>query len=315
VRRNIKEIIAAIVVVITLVAIPYAIFGNAPWANSGSMRVIHLTAVTNDGVWTDAKVNASNYWTQKYKPAHLVIQNGEKVLLRLSSSDVTHSFYVPELNIGPIIVDGGHTEEVVIQSEKPGNYTYYCIIVCGECHYYMQGTVSIVNTKSDINAVNGIVTTSCEIHNHSQKQSTFIETGYFLYNQKGCVTCHGKNGSGGVYNPNYINRTIPELNTLADKMKLYWREDADTVIKLLESGDDLAALEDDPPFRSYNRFLAQYNSMRTKIKDGTSDLQMIDPQGPIPPLYMPSWEENLTSKEIDAIIAYLISEYSWESTD
>jgi plastocyanin len=314
-KWNVKEMLAAIVVVITIVALPYAIFGNAPWTNLGSMRVIHLTAVTNDGVWTDATVNASNYWTKKYKPAHIVIENGEEVLLRLSSSDVTHSFYVPELNIGPIIVDGGHTEEVVIQSEKLGNYTYYCIIVCGECHYYMQGTVSIVDPDSEGNFTEGIVKKSCDIQNYSRKQSSLIDTGYFLYNQKGCVTCHGQNGSGGVHNPNYINRTVPELNTLADKMKLYWQEDADTILKLLEMDVDLAALEDDPPFRSYNRFLAQYNSIRTKILEGASDLQMTDPQGPIPPLYMPSWEENLNNKEIDAIIAYLISEYSWESTD
>jgi plastocyanin len=312
---HIKEFVAALIVIIFIAAVPYAIFGNAPWVNEKSMRVMHLTAVTEDGVWTDAKVNAGNYWSKKFEPAHIVLQKGEKVLLRLSSSDVTHTFYVPELNIGPVIVDGGHTEEVIIQSAITGDYTYYCVIVCGECHYYMQGHISVVDVDDLVNSGIKDIDLSCAIHNMSVEYNSVIEEGEYLFVKKGCVTCHGENGTGGVYNPNYVNTYVPELNTLADKMKIYWQEDADTVLKLLEMGDDLEALEDDPPFRSYNRFLAQYNSIRTKIIEGAPDLQMIDPQGPIPPLYMPAWEEQLSDQEIDAIISYLLSEFSWEEQE
>jgi hypothetical protein len=62
---HIKEFVAALIVIIFIAAVPYAIFGNAPWVNEKSMRVMHLTAVTEDGVWTDAKVNAGNYWSKK----------------------------------------------------------------------------------------------------------------------------------------------------------------------------------------------------------------------------------------------------------
>jgi plastocyanin len=312
---HIKEFVAALIVIIFIAAVPYAIFGNAPWVNEKSMRVMHLTAVTEDGVWTDAKVNAGNYWSKKFKPAHIILQKGEKVLLRLSSSDVTHTFYVPELNVGPVIVDGGHTEEVTIQSDKTGDYTYYCVIVCGECHYYMQGYVSVVDADTKVTSKIKNMDISCSIHTLSNEYGSLVEKGKHLFAQKGCITCHGENGAGGVYNPNYVNTYVPELNTLADKMKIYWQEDADTVLKLLEMGDDLEALEDDPPFRSYNRFLAQYNSIRTKIIEGAPDLQMIDPQGPIPPLYMPAWEEQLSDQEIDAIISYLLSEFSWEEQE
>jgi len=42
------------------------------------------------------------------------------------------------------------------------------------------------------------------------------------------------------------------------------------------------------------------------------DRQRLDPEGPIPPLYMPSWEMHLSEKEINAVLAYLISEFPWE---
>lgn len=314
-KWHIKEFLAALIVIIFIVGLPYVIFGNAPWVNEKSMRVIHLSAVTRDGVWTDARVNAGNYWRKKFKPAHLVLQKGEKVLLRLSSSDVTHTFYVPELNIGPVIVDGGYTEEVIIQSDKTGDYTYYCIIVCGDCHYYMQGHISIINTDTKVKSEIEVVDLNCTMHGKSENIGSLVEQGKYLFVRKGCVTCHGENGGGGVYNPNYVNKYVPELNTLADKMKLYWREDADTILKMLEARIDLDRLEDDPPFRNYSRFLAQYNSIRTKIKDGAPDLQMLDPKGPNPPLYMPAWEEQISDQDIDALISYLLNEFPWEEQE
>jgi hypothetical protein len=74
---HIKEFVAALIVIIFIAAVPYAIFGNAPWVNEKSMRVMHLTAVTEDGVWTDAKVNAGNYWSKKL---HYTTKRGKSII-------------------------------------------------------------------------------------------------------------------------------------------------------------------------------------------------------------------------------------------
>jgi plastocyanin len=315
VKKHVKEIFAAAVLIPVLIGMPYAVFQNAPWVQKDDIRVIYLTAVTRDGLWTDETVNAANYWTKTFRPATLQLQVNEKVLLRLTSMDVTHTFYVPELNIGPVEVDAGYTEEVLVQADKAGTYLYYCIIVCGECHYYMQGKVYVMNGNETVLLQEDLPAEFCENHNITPEYANVVEHGQVLYEQKGCITCHGKNGKGGIYNPNYVNKNVPELNTLADKMKIYWKEDAEILIQLFESQTDLETLEDDPPVDNFSRFLAQYNSMRSKIMDGSPELQRLNPDDPHPPLLMPSWEQKLSSHEIDAILAYLIAQYDWEQFD
>jgi mono/diheme cytochrome c family protein len=38
-------------------------------------------------------------------------------------------------------------------------------------------------------------------------------------------------------------------------------------------------------------------------------------KNPVPPLYMPAWEEHLSDHEIDAIISYLLNEFPWEEQE
>ncbi|MFQ5652494.1 MAG: c-type cytochrome [bacterium] len=315
-KTGLKELLAMSVTIVLLIALPVVIFQNGPWVARGSTRVIHLTGVMKNGVWTDEEVTGLNYWRKTFPPATIVLREGEEVVLRLSSSDGTHSFYVPELNLGPIKVESGHTVEVSLRATKAGDYTYYCTLVCGDCHYFMRGTVKVLTADEElvsyVDADVGGSDKFCEFHNPSNTFSSFIDRGEYLYKWKGCVTCHGEGGKGGVYNPNYVKEYVPQLNTLAEKMKIDWKEDADILIGLMESDTDLESLEDDPPVGGYSRFLAQYNSIRTKILNGAPSLQMLDPDGPKPPLHMPAWEEQLSSEDIDAILAYLINQYPWE---
>lgn len=315
-KKGLPELLATVVTTALLIGLPVIIFQNAPWSARGATRVIHLTGVMKNGVWTDEEVMGLNYWWKTFHPATIVLQEGEEVLLRLSSSDGTHGFYVPELNLGPIQVESGRTVEVRLRAKGAGHYTYYCTLVCGDCHYFMRGTLKVVAADEEsISYVDADVQGAdrfCELHNPSDTFSSLVERGEYLYKRKGCVACHGDAGEGGVYNPNYVKKYVPQLNNLAEKMKIDWKEDADILIGLMETHTDLESLEEDPPVDGYYRFLAQYNSIRKKIINGAPLLQMSDPGGPIPPLHMPAWENELSSEDIDAILAYLISQYPWE---
>ncbi|MFQ5864053.1 MAG: c-type cytochrome [bacterium] len=313
-KKGLQELLAAVVTIALLIGLPVVIFQNGPWVAKGTTRVIHLTGVMKNGVWTSAEVTGLNYWWKTFRPATIVVRAGEEVLLRLSSSDGTHGFYVPELNLEPIQVESGHTVEVPLHATRAGNYTYYCTLVCGECHYYMRGTVKVLAADEDFASFTAVEGTdlSCGFHNPSDNFSSFIERGEYLYKRKGCVTCHGEDGKGGIYNPNYVKKFVPQLDNLADKLKIDWKEDADIIIKLLESNTDLESVEEDPPIDGYSRFLAQYHSIRKKVLNGAPSLQMLDPNGPRPPLSMPAWEEQLSTEDINAILAYLISRFPWE---
>ncbi len=309
---RIKEYSAVITTLVVLIGLPLIIFHYAPWKAQDDRRVIHLTARMDGGIWTVDKVNGLNYWWKDFAPSTLILETGKEVILRLSSSDVTHSFYIPELYPEPVIVKAGYTEEIVLKPQLEGEFTYYCITVCGECHYSMQGTIRVVANIDENDLVfehdNHVV---CDHITPPKKFTTVAARGKFLYDSKDCATCHGQNGRGRIPNPNYVNQYVPALNTIAERMKLYWKEDADIIIKLLEQDTNLETLKADPPIEGYNRFLAQFNSYREKIVNGAPQLQKLESEGPEPPLVMPSWEHQLSNDDLNAVLAYLISEFPW----
>lgn len=304
------------VTIATLVGLPVVVFQGAPWKTTNDdQQVIHLTALKKSGVWTQSEVNGLTYWWKSFQPVTLVLRQRDPVYLRLTSSDVTHSFYVPELFPEPVIVKAGFTKELMLVPERSGEFTYYCITVCGECHYMMRGTVHVLPEHAATFNIAPATEHTC-IHKLPKPATESLLThGKYLFRDRGCYTCHGNQGQGGVYNPNYVNRNVPQLNTLAERMKLYWEDDVDTIITLLERGAELEALAVDPPIEGYYRFLAQYSSIRDKIRNGSPEVQKLDSEGPQPPLTMPSWEYQLTDRDIDALIVYLLSLYPWEAWD
>lgn len=310
---RIKEYSAVIITLVVLIGLPLIIFHFAPWKAQDDRRVIHLTARMDGGIWTADKVNGLNYWWKDFTSSTLILETGKEVILRLSSSDVTHSFYIPELYPEPVIVKAGYTKEIYLRPQTEGEFTYYCITVCGECHYSMQGTIRVVANMDENDLVfehdNHVF---CDHPDPLQIYTNTRARGKFLYENKGCITCHGQNGRGGISNPNYVNLHVPALNTIAEGMKLYWQEDADTIIYLLEQNADMDALTANPPIEGYNRFLAQFNSYREKIISGAPQLQKLEREGFEPPLIMPSWEHQLSNDDLNAVLAYLISEFPWE---
>ena len=315
------ELFALILVIATIVITPVLILSFSPRVNKTNLKLICLTAVAKDGVWTDELVDASNYTYKTFKPATIILKEDEEVIFRFTSVDVTHSFYIPELNIGPIDVEAGHYYDVTFKATKTGSFIYYCTKICGNCHFYMQGKLIILGKNINLTEVmlskmkedsTVVISACCFQNNTTDLQSNFIEKGKQLFVLKSCVSCHGKDGIGGIKNYNYAKPSIPELITLATKLKIPDKESADSIIKLLEKNTDFEKLSDDPPFSNYDRFLAQYTSIYNKINDGAPIVLKADSTGPLPPLFMPSWEQTLTQEEIRAIISYLISKNNWE---
>ena len=60
-----------------------------------------------------------------------------RVRIELMSSNVIHSFYVPQL-AGKMDVMPGHTNVMSVEADKPGMYYGECAEYCGESHAYMR---------------------------------------------------------------------------------------------------------------------------------------------------------------------------------
>ncbi len=311
-RTRLQEFAAAFVVLLCLVALPAWMFSypiDRPLEDG--RRVVALTGVKRAGVWTDQAVNASNHGFADFRPAVVRVDVGEDIVIRLTSADVTHGFYVPELGVGPVEVEPGHVTEVALHGREEGVFEYYCTQVCGECHYFMRGKVIVGNPPNADEPLPGLQ--NCPGHGESEHASaveTLAERGEQIFAIQGCSNCHGIEGVGGIENFNAIFAKVPALNGLGKRMMLRERADQEAILELLESGADLEAVED-PPFSRYSSFLAQYEGFRNRIHNGNTAVAL-DKTKPAPPLSMPRWGDVLDEGEITAILAYLITLQKWE---
>jgi len=73
----------------------------------------------------------------------LVVKAGELYKLELTSRDVLHAFYIPELGIKYDTVPG-FVYVIWLKVNTPGTYNIYCAEYCGSAHYLMVGKVVVV---------------------------------------------------------------------------------------------------------------------------------------------------------------------------
>ena len=270
-------------------------------------RVITLTGFAEAGVWTEEAVRGGDYWAQDYRAARPVLEVGEPVLLRLKSAGVVHTFYSPQLGVGPLEVYPGRVTEVMITPEQEGVFEYFCTTRCGAPHFAMRGELVVQEGDVPIDTAEARELDKYWLEPPPPEDASLVERGGWLFRQKGCATCHGDRGRGGVTNWNYVNETVPDLNTLGEKMFLFFPEDADEVIEHLETGRPLQELDATTAIRRFGAVLAQYDSVRNVIRGGNPPGKA-DPEGPAPPLEMSSWQYLMSDRDVDAVIAYLLKQ-------
>lgn len=144
----VQDRIAIAVTLIVLLALPASLLAYKriylPHKYHGA-RIIELTALASDGVWTAESVVGTNYWRKHFDPApELQLKQGEPVVLRLASADVLHSFSIPLLDIGPIDVPAGEVREVAFTPERPGTLIFLCWQVCSPLHEKLRGRMIVL---------------------------------------------------------------------------------------------------------------------------------------------------------------------------
>lgn len=103
-------------------------------------KVIKLTAVASDGIWTQEEIVGYNYWWRKPSRTEKILLNqGDHVVVLLHSVDVLHSFAIPLLHVGPVEVPAGHTVELAFDANRPGELLFLCWQVCSPEHSKLQG--------------------------------------------------------------------------------------------------------------------------------------------------------------------------------
>ena len=137
----------------------------------------------------EIKVTAKKWmWTFEYPKANkqtvgeLVVPINHPIKLIMSSQDVIHGFYLPNLRIKRDVLPNRYTV-LWFQAEKIGEFQIFCAEYCGDAHSNMLATLKVLSTddynkwvkQSEENVINEI---------------PLNELGRKLYKSKGCSACH-----------------------------------------------------------------------------------------------------------------------------
>lgn len=109
-------------------------------ANSGSEYVIE---VYGKQWWWEVHYKEPEAVADVVTANEIYIPVNTRVQFKLLSSNVIHSFYVPQL-AGKLDLIPGHTNVMSIKAEQPGMYYGECAEFCGDSHAYMRFKVIAV---------------------------------------------------------------------------------------------------------------------------------------------------------------------------
>jgi cytochrome c oxidase subunit 2 len=173
-------------------AIPLAIV--LAFAYLGSQALAETTRVDPGAL----EINViGSQWSWRFEYPELGIQTNElrlpvdrQALLRLSSTDVIHSFWVPEFRVKQDALPGGKefVRDLRVTPTIIGNYTLRCAELCGLNHTYMESPV-IVMASTDFD------TWAAE---EAGLSSDPLERAQKWYETFGCKACHTLDGAAGV---------------------------------------------------------------------------------------------------------------------
>ncbi len=121
---------------------------------------------------------------------------GEPVLIKLESSDVIHSFWVPSLT-GKMDAITGRQNQIQIQADRPGTYRGQCAEFCGLQHAHM-GMLVIAEPKEDFERWRAQQASFAMPPNDPERQR-----GMEVFLSRPCIMCHQIRGTdaGGKVAP------------------------------------------------------------------------------------------------------------------
>ena len=119
----------------------------------------------------------------------LVVPVHQPVRLRMTSTDVIHSFFIPAFRTKADVIPGRY-HSLWFEATKTGVFQVFCTQYCGTNHSYMWTAVKVVTPDGFQAWVAAAADPS--------KGKTPAEFGEILYSQKGCVACHTVDGSTGI---------------------------------------------------------------------------------------------------------------------
>jgi heme/copper-type cytochrome/quinol oxidase subunit 2 len=77
-----------------------------------------------------------------FSPAELKVNPGDRVTIKLTSSDVVHGLYLDSYDL-QISADPGQTSELTFIAVQAGSFRFRCSVTCGDLHPFMIGKLHV----------------------------------------------------------------------------------------------------------------------------------------------------------------------------
>jgi heme/copper-type cytochrome/quinol oxidase subunit 2 len=114
-----------------LVAVPFVLLGLAvmvaPIPTLQKPITRHIT------------LNATQF---EYAPGRIEVNQGDRLSIDLTASDVVHGFYVDGYGIDQR-VEPGLTKQIAFVADRSGKFHYRCSVSCGPLHPFMIGELVV----------------------------------------------------------------------------------------------------------------------------------------------------------------------------
>lgn len=120
------------------------------------------------------------------------VELNQPVQLTMSSTDVLHSFFVPNFRVKQDLVPGRYTQ-LWFQATELGEFPVFCAEYCGTGHSTMAAIVKVMEHDEYQAWVNAKAEERSKTSNLSP-----LELGKKLYSDKACKTCHSVDGKPGI---------------------------------------------------------------------------------------------------------------------
>lgn len=118
--------------------------------------------------------------------ATIAVPINTPIKLVMSSQDVIHAFFIPNMRVKQDVVPGRYTT-LWFKPDKLGEYPVLCAEYCGDLHSNMLAKL-VVMTE-------GAYNTWVDEQKSQNQNIPLPELGEKLYTKLGCVACHSNDGS------------------------------------------------------------------------------------------------------------------------
>ena len=165
------------------------------------------------GVPISVEVMGHQWWWEFRYPdfriataGQMVIPAGRVINLKITSADVIHSFWVPQLS-GKTDAMQGVINQSLLRASRPGDYYGQCAELCGVSHAYMRLVVTVVSEDEFAAWVKSQATDAAEPAEPAARAGKQVFESHPL-----CVGCHTLRGI-----PRAVGRTGPDLTHVASR--------------------------------------------------------------------------------------------------